>query len=168
MDDSTDLILKNILKNTTVPTIIDADGINLLADNIELLKNCKAPIILTPHPGEMARLCRKTVAEIEADRVGITRQFSKTYGVFLVLKGANTIICDPEGNVTFNLTGNPGMATGGSGDVLAGIILSLLAQGLPIENAVHSAVYIHGDAGDRAAAKRSQTAIIPSDIIEEL
>lgn len=168
VDASTALILKNIVENTAVPTIIDADGINLLADDIELLKNCKAPIILTPHPGEMARLCHKTVAEIEASRVETARDFSKKHGVFLVLKGGNTIISDPEGNITFNRTGNPGMATGGSGDVLAGIILSLLSQGLPIKEAVLSAVYIHGEAGDKAVAKRSQSAMIPSDIIEEL
>lgn len=168
VSDDTGKLLKSILENTQIPTVIDADGINLLADSIELLKNCKAPVILTPHPGEMARLCKRSVAEIEASRVEFARNFAVTHGIYIALKGGNTILCDPEGNILFNTTGNPGMATGGSGDLLSGIILSLLAQGLSPKEALASALYIHGEAGDKAAAKRGQAAIIPSDIIEEL
>lgn len=161
-------ILEMLLTEQTLPTVIDADGINLLSRRIELLRKSKAPLILTPHPGEMARLCGKTVAEIEADRVEISRKFATEYGCVLVLKGANTIVASPNGEIYFNPTGNPGMATAGSGDVLAGITVSLLAQGFDPLVAAKSAVYIHGSAGDRAAAKRSEHAILASDIIEEL
>lgn len=161
-------ILKNILENAEIPTVIDADGINLLSNSINLLKKSKAPIILTPHSGEMARLCGKTVAEIEQNRVAYARNFAKEYGCTVVLKGANTIIAEQTGEITFNLTGNAGMATGGSGDVLAGITVSLLAQGIPVTNAVKAAVYLHGEAGDKATARKGERAALPSDVIDEL
>ena len=160
--------LENVLKFSDIPIVLDADGINLLCSNIELLKKSKVPVIITPHPGEMARLCGKSVKEIEQNRIEISKNFATEYGCTLVLKGANTIIAENNGNISFNTTGHPGMATGGSGDVLAGITVSLLAQGFSPEFAAKSAVYLHGLAGDKAAAKRSCHALIPSDIIEEL
>lgn len=161
-------LLKNILLNTTVPTVIDADGINALCNGIDILKKIKAPIILTPHPGEMARLCNVSVAETENNRIEVSRNFAIKHNVTVVLKGANTIIAGPNGQIYFNTTGNPGMATGGSGDVLAGIIVSLLAQGLPVDKAVAYAVYLHGEAGDKAELKKGQRAMLPSDMIDEL
>ena len=163
-----EIILKKILCDTNIPTVIDADGINAINGNIDILKRSKAPIILTPHPGEMARICGLSVKNVESDRVNIARNFATEYGCTLVLKGANTIVATPTGEIFFNTTGNPGMATGGSGDVLAGIMVSLLAQGFTPTDAAKAAVYLHGKAGDMAAAKKSQHAMLPSDIIEEL
>lgn len=161
-------ILSHIIEKNVIPTVIDADGINLLSKNINLLKKSKAPIILTPHPAEMARLCGCTVTEIETSRIEKAKNFAADYGCILVLKGANTIIALPNGEIHINNNGNPGMATGGSGDVLSGILVSLLAQGLSPELAAKSAVYLHGEAGDKAAERLSERSMLPSDIIEEL
>lgn len=161
-------ILKDILELCEIPVVLDADGINALCGSIELLKKSKAPIIITPHPGEMARLCGLSVEEIEQNRVETARNFAKECGCTVVLKGANTIVAEAYGTVSFNTTGNPGMATGGSGDVLAGITVSLLAQGFSPADAAKAAVYLHGNAGDKAAARKSQHALLPTDIIEEL
>lgn len=157
-----------LVQNSTKPIIFDADGINALSKNIKILKKSKAPIILTPHPGEMARLCDVTTSQIEADRILYAKEFALKYNCTVVLKGSNTIVAENNGNISFNFLGNPGMATGGSGDVLAGITVSLLAQGFSPEKAAKSAVYLHSLAGDKAAQKRSQHAIIPTDIIDEL
>ncbi len=166
--DSTKKLLQHIIKNAEIPLVIDADGINLLSQHIELLKESKAPIILTPHPKEMARLCKKSVAEIESDRIETARQFAKEYGVTLVLKGANTIVATENGEIFINTHGNSGMATAGSGDVLAGVIVSLLAQGYSPEFSAKAGVYNHSVAGDKAVLKQSKHALIASDIIDEL
>lgn len=161
-------ILKYLLTHSENPLVIDADGINTLTSCIELLKQSKAPIILTPHPGEMARLCKVSVGEIEADRVKFAREFARKYGCTLVLKGANTIVAEKKGNLSFNILGNSGMATGGSGDVLAGITVSLCAQGYSPEDSAKNAVYLHSLAADKAVEKKSRHALLPTDIIEEL
>lgn len=161
-------ILKNILKFSNIPTVIDADGINLISRNIELLKESKAPLILTPHPAEMARLCGISTQEVEKDRITVARDFATKHKCYIVLKGANTIVAEPCGRISVNMCGNPSMATGGSGDVLAGVTVSLLAQGYETSFAVKSAVYLHSHAGDKAALKRGMHAVLPSDIIEEL
>lgn len=161
-------IVRKLCEISEIPLVIDADGINALRYSIDIIKKSKAPIILTPHPGEMARLCSLTVSEVEENRVEIARDFAVKHGCVLVLKGADTIIAEPTGELYFNLTGNPGMSTGGSGDTLAGIILSLLAQGFSSGEAARAAVYLHGEAGDKAAAKRGERAMLPSDLIEEL
>ncbi|MES2733664.1 MAG: NAD(P)H-hydrate dehydratase [Bacteroidota bacterium] len=146
--------------------VIDADALNLLADNRELLKRLPTNAILTPHPKEFERLAGK--AENDFDRLELLKDFSKTHQVYVVLKGANTAIATPDGTVYFNSTGNPGMATGGTGDVLTGIITALLAQSYsPLETALIG-VYQHGLSGDRAAAQRGQSALIASDLIEAL
>lgn len=167
-DENTKKIISYLLNNCTKPIIIDADGINSMLDSIELLKSSEVPVVLTPHPGEMARLCKVTVPEIENDRVGFAKRFATEYGCCVVLKGANTIVAESNGNVSFNIFGNPGMATGGSGDVLAGITVSLLAQGFNSEDAAKSAVYLHSLAADKAVQKRNMHSLLPSDIIEEL
>lgn len=167
-NEDTARLVKELTEISEIPLVIDADGINALAESIDIIKKSKAPVILTPHPGEMARLCSLTVREVEENRVETARCFALKYGCVLVLKGANTIIAEPNGEVYFNMTGNPGMSTGGSGDALAGIILSLLAQGLSAENAAKAAVYLHGEAGDKAASRRGERAMLPSDLIEEL
>ena len=151
-----------------VPIIIDAVGINTLCSDISIIKKIKAPVILTPHPGEMARLCDTKISVIEADRVGYARRFATENDCIVVLKGANTVIASPCGRVFFNTTGNPGMAVGGSGDVLAGIIAGLLAQGEEALKAACDAVWLHGSAGDRAAQKHGERSMLPGDIIDEL
>ena len=161
-------ITKTVLKTATVPTVVDADGINAVSRSIDILRECNAPVIITPHPGEMSRLCGISVKEVETDRIGCAVSFAKKYGCTVVLKGANTVIASADGEVFFNTTGNAGMATGGSGDVLSGILVSLLAQGMEPLAAAKAAVYLHGLAGDKAAEKRSQHAMLPSDIIEQL
>lgn len=161
-------LVRELIETSEIPIVIDADGINALSNSIDIIKKSKAPVILTPHPGEMARLCSLSVSEVEENRVEIARDFAVRYGCVLVLKGADTIIADPSGEVYFNMTGNPGMSTGGSGDALAGITLSLLAQGFSAQDAAKAAVYLHGEAGDKAAAKRGERAMLPSDLIEEL
>lgn len=164
----TEYLVKKLLKISEIPLVIDADGINAIADSIDIIKNTKAPVMLTPHPGEMARLAGVTVKEIEENRADAARGFAQKYGCILVLKGANTIVALPSGEIFFNLTGNPGMATGGSGDVLSGIAVSLLAQGFSAAESAKAAVYLHGEAGDRAALRRGERAMLPTDIIEEL
>lgn len=158
----------SVLKKVNTPIIIDADGINAVSSDISIIKKIKAPVILTPHPGEMARLCNTSVSEIEADRVGFAGRFAVENNCILVLKGANTVVASPDGSIYFNTTGNPGMATGGSGDVLAGIIVGLLAQGVEPLGAAKAAVWLHGNAGDLASLKKGQRSMLPSDIIEEL
>ena len=148
--------------------IIDADGINLLSGCIELLKGSKAEIILTPHPKEMARLCGVTVKEIEENRSFFAQNFAKQNGVTVVLKGAITVVAFPCGSVYFNTLGNSGMATGGSGDVLSGIMASLCAQGYYLKDAVCGAVYIHAKAGDIAKEKLCEESLLASDIIKNL
>lgn len=163
-------ILEFLIENASVPLLIDADGINLLSKNLSLLKKAKSEILLTPHLGEMSRLTHLKIEEIEENRIEIAEQFAKEYGVFLVLKGCNTVIASPKRGLPahINYTGNPGMATGGSGDMLSGIILSLLAQGVPPEFASIYGVYIHGVSGDMAAKEYSQMGTTPTRMLEKL
>ena len=160
--------LKFIIENANCPIVIDADGINMLSDNIDILKQAKTPIILTPHPKEMSFLCKKNVDEINDNRVETAAEFANKYGVYLVLKGNKTVIAAPNKTPIVNTNGNAGMATGGSGDVLSGIIAGLLAYNDDILKTVAAAVFIHGFAGDLSAQKLSQTSMLPSDIIKEL
>lgn len=161
-------IVRLAAENAEAPLIIDADGINAICTRIDIIKKCKAPVIITPHPGEMARLLGTSVSAVEENRVSCARDFARENGCTVVLKGANTVIAAENGEIFFNCTGNPGMSTGGSGDVLSGIIAALAAQGMPALSAAKAAVYLHGEAGDKAALKKGQRALIPSDIIEEL
>lgn len=162
--DDTRKIVKELVRNAQCPLLIDADGINCLAGNIDILKAAKTPLILTPHPGEMARLCGKSVGEIQADRVRTAKEFAEEHGVILVLKGAGTIVTDGK-QIFINATGNPGMAKGGSGDALTGIIAALVAQGIPPLEAAACGVYLHGAAGDLAAAETSQRGMTASDLL---
>ncbi|MBQ4119416.1 MAG: NAD(P)H-hydrate dehydratase [Clostridia bacterium] len=161
-------LVKRLVENTKIPTVIDADGINALVSNINVLKKTNAPIILTPHPAEMARLCGISVSQVEENRVNTAVNFAKEYNCIVALKGANTLIATPYGEVYFNICGNNGLATGGSGDVLAGITVSYLAQGLEPLTAVKAAVYIHSATADKVASIKGERALLPSDIIEAL
>jgi NAD(P)H-hydrate epimerase len=167
-------IVETLIKTSTIPMIIDADGINSLKGNRTVFLKSKSPIILTPHPGEMARLLqgqkrdRKSLSihDIEKDRINTAASFSKETGVYLVLKGVPTIIADPNGMAYINSTGNPGMASAGTGDVLTGIISGFLSQGLSPINASILGVYMHGFAGDIVASKKGEHSLIATDIIE--
>lgn len=161
-------LVKEIIINSNCPIVIDADGINCLSKNIEILKESKAPIIITPHPGEMARLLNKNINEIEEKRKYYAKYISDKYNIFTVLKGHKTIVTSPNGEIYINNTGNPGMATAGSGDVLTGIITSLIGQGLEIFNGTKLGVYLHGLAGDIARDKIGEYGIIASDIVESI
>jgi NAD(P)H-hydrate epimerase len=153
-----------------LPMVIDADGLNAFADAPDLLQGKGRKMILTPHPGEMARLAGTTNQQVLADRVGIARGFAMKHQVCLVLKGNRTLIAEPGGQVYVNPTGNPGMATAGTGDVLTGMIAGLLAQhpGAPVEKIVSAAVYWHGAAGDVAATRRGELSLTATDLLEDL
>lgn len=165
----TTTLVQNLIKEIKIPMIIDADGINALSTNIDILKEAQAPIILTPHPGEMSRLCGKSVAEIIANPVKTAEEFASKYGVTVVLKTANTVVCNPKASgIYINTTGNSGLSKGGSGDLLAGIMVSFAAQGmLPFDAAV-CAVFLHGLAADAVARNSSMTGMLPSDVMNYL
>ncbi|QGT98739.1 NAD(P)H-hydrate epimerase [Candidatus Syntrophocurvum alkaliphilum] len=158
-------VLSAVLERSGIPLVIDADGLNALENDIEVLKNRQVPIILTPHPGEMARLTGKTIKEIQANRIEIARNCAIEWGVIIVLKGNRTVIATPDGEVYINITGNPGMATAGSGDVLCGIIAGFIAQGLNSKNAAITGVYLHGLIGDRVSESKGQRGLIAGDLI---
>jgi len=150
------------------PMVIDADGLNNLQGQTDLLAQYGGPLVLTPHPGEFARLSGLKKQEIEADRIGAARRFAREWNVTLLLKGAPTLIATPEGDVFFNPTGNAGMATAGSGDVLTGLIAGFLAQGLSALHAALLGAFVHGLAGDLAAFELGQRGMIAGDLIDYL
>ncbi len=154
------------LLESKCPLVIDAEGINVL--NLEKIKNHEKNIVLTPHYGELARLINKDVKDLRENIINTVRVFSEEYNVYLVLKGPRTVICCPNKTVFINTTGNPGMATAGSGDVLTGIIASLIGQNIEITNAIIAAVFIHGMAGDIGAGHVGEYSLIASDIIKFL
>lgn len=166
--DATREAVMQLIENSPKPLVIDADGINALAGHIHILKQAKAPLILTPHPAEMARLLGISPEAVQQSRYETACSFAQEQEVVLVLKGANTLIALPDGRVYVNLTGNNGMAKGGSGDVLSGMIASFLAQGFSPEASAVAGVYYHGLAGDRCKEKTSARAMLPTDMIEEL
>jgi NAD(P)H-hydrate epimerase len=163
--------LRRLWEESSCPLVVDADALNIIADaeDFSAWTHKDVPVIITPHPGEMARLCKLSTAEVQRNRLELARSFAAIHHVTVVLKGARTVIAAPDGEAFINTTGNPGMATGGSGDVLAGIAAGLLAQGLSGKQAACLAVYLHGLAGDRAAERRpSPYSLIAGDIAEEL
>ncbi|MDX2014266.1 MAG: NAD(P)H-hydrate dehydratase [Myxococcaceae bacterium] len=161
-------LLGALLEELAVPCVLDADALNALEGQVGLLDKAKGEILLTPHPGEMSRLTGRPTAELNADRVGAARQFAQAHSVVLLLKGARTVIARHDGAVFVNPTGNAGMATGGSGDVLAGMTGALLAQGLSTEDAAVVGAWAHGAAGDLAANRRGQLGLVASDLLEHL
>lgn len=167
LSDDTIAFVENFVKNCKTKMLIDADGINALSLNINVLKEKQSDIVLTPHIKEMSRLNKLSVEHILENRVEVAVDFAKEHSVVVVLKGKNTIVTDGQ-SVFVNPTGNSGMAKGGSGDVLSGIIGSLMAQGLSTLDASITGVYIHGLSGDLAADELSKTSMLPSDIIDHL
>lgn len=162
-------LIQSLMKHLDRPTVLDADALNALASRASLLTECKIPPILTPHPGEMARLeVEATSQSVNADRIGTARRFARERGVFLVLKGARTVIARPDGLLAICPTGNPGMATAGTGDVLTGMIVGLLAQGVQSWEAACAATYLHGVAGDLAARQLGQAGMLAGDLIAHI
>lgn len=164
--DDTKNLVQSVITNCEKPIVIDADALNCICDEPQILNHLKAPAIITPHPGEMARLLHTTPKAVNSDRENTAINFAKKYGVVTVLKGAGTIIAAPNGTAYINHTGNSGMATGGSGDVLSGIIGSLLAQGASPINAAAAGVFLHGTIGDLAAEKLGKISMLPTDMID--
>ncbi len=160
--------LNEVLVGSELPVILDADGLNLLSDQVEILRERKGSTILTPHPGEMGRLTGKTSREVQSNRWAIATEWAQNYQVTVVLKGARTIIASPDGSCWLNPTGHNGLATAGSGDVLSGIIGAFLARGMKAPCAARLAVYLHGKAADELQHSLGQSGLIASDLIKQL
>ena len=165
---STAELVFSLLPQLRLPTVVDADALNILAMNPEILKSLPKPVVLTPHPGEFARLLKLSIHEVLERRLELAPQFAQENSAFLVLKGYRTLIATPEGEVFVNPTGNPGMATAGSGDVLSGMIASMLIQEKKPLEAILAAVYVHGLSGDIGADKLGEKALTAGDIIRYL
>ncbi|MBI4598073.1 MAG: NAD(P)H-hydrate dehydratase [Candidatus Omnitrophica bacterium] len=150
------------------PLVVDADGLNAMAEDVDLLKKRLLPMIMTPHPGEMGRLAKLSAHDVQQDRERIAQEFAKKYRVVVVLKGHDTVIANFDGTSVINETGNPGMASGGIGDVLTGMIAGLLAQKLEPFDAARLGVYLHGLAGDLAAKDRGEIGLLASDLVDRI
>jgi len=156
-----------VVRRTTAPLVLDADGLNSVAGTT-LLSQRAGPTVLTPHPGEMARLVGSDVPAVQRDRIGAARTLARTSGAVVVLKGAHTVVASPDGGVAISPTGNPGMASGGTGDVLAGVVGGFIAQGLTLFDAAALGVFVHGAAADAVAARQGEVGLLARDIIAEL
>lgn len=161
-------LVEQLLANTEKPVVMDADAINVCHGRPNVIRDAKGAVVLTPHPGEMARLLDAPIADVQADRAGAAARAVKATGAVVVLKGAGTLVAAKGRPTHVNLTGNPGMATGGTGDVLGGLLAGLLAQGLDPFDAARVAVYLHGRAGDNAAWRSSQAGLVAGDLVEEI
>ena len=161
-------LVSEVVERAEVPLILDADALNCIAEMPEILKRAKAPVLLTPHPGEMARLCGVTAAEVQQNRLVIARDFAGRYGVTVLLKGAGSITAAPDGRVCLNTSGGPALAKGGSGDLLCGMAAGFAAQGMPLFEAAARAAYYHGLAGDRVALRYGSYAVLATDVAAEL
>ncbi len=161
--------VRTVVKKFNTPMVLDADGLNAFEGKSSLLTVKDRTLVITPHPGEMARLTGMTIAEVQKDRVNVARSFAREHQLILVLKGHRTLIAAPDGTIWVNITGNPGMATGGTGDILTGMVSGLLAQH-PAQalEAVCAAVYLHGLAGDVACEIKGEHSLIATDLLEAL
>ncbi|MBI3087797.1 MAG: NAD(P)H-hydrate dehydratase [Candidatus Omnitrophica bacterium] len=167
-ESQTKQLVRQLLPRVTKPCVVDADGLNALADEPQALKRLTTPLILTPHPGEMARLIRQSAADVQRDRERTAKSFAEQYRAVVVLKGHRTVVANVDGELYVNDTGNPGMASGGMGDVLTGVIAGLLGQKLSLFDAARLGVYLHGLAGDLAAAECGQVGLIASDLLARI
>ena len=161
-------LIHDLLPRLGVPSVVDADAVNNLAGHLELLRRCPAPLVLTPHPGELARLAGMTAAQVNADRIGVARAFAREHNVVLLLKGAPTVTALPDGRVFVNPTGNSGLGSGGTGDVLTGLIAGLLSQGAEPWAAAVAAAFLHGRAADLAADELTEYCLCAGDVVEYL
>jgi NAD(P)H-hydrate epimerase len=164
----TQSLVQKLIKTLNLPIILDADGLTSLASQPKTLLTSKRPLILTPHPGEMARLIQSTAKEVQEDRISVSRNFSQSHRLYLVLKGHRTLIATPKGEVFINPTGNPGMASGGTGDVLTGMIGGLICQGYDILPSLQMSVYLHGLAGDSVAQELGEKSLVATDMIKKI
>ena len=167
-DDRTKALVHFLVQQCPVPMVIDADGLNNLAGHRKILKNRKADIILTPHPGEMTRLTGTTPKDVQKNRVDCARKFAAEFNVHVILKGARTLIAHPDGHTYISLTGNPGMASGGMGDVLTGMVAGFISQGYPPQTAAHLAVFLHGRAADNLSLSKGPYGYIASDVMDTI
>ncbi|HEY5037872.1 MAG TPA: NAD(P)H-hydrate dehydratase, partial [bacterium] len=158
-------LLRNLLTKLTVPMVVDADALYLLGGQLDIFKAVKAPVVLTPHPGEAAWLLKTTINEVEQNRVKVAKQIAQGYNVTAVLKGRFTVIANPQGEVRINPTGNRGLATAGTGDVLSGIVGGLLAQRLSTFDAATAGVYLHGLAGEKASRRLGPDGLLAGDLL---
>ena len=161
-------LVKRLIKDLDIPITLDADGINCIADEPDILKKTKKPLIITPHPGEMSRLIHKRTDYIQRNRRKITVEIAKKYGLTVVLKGMNTIVASQDGDTFVNKTGNPGMASAGVGDVLTGMIASLVGQGFSSFEAAKKGAYLHGRAGDIAAREKGEISLRAQDVLNNI
>lgn len=167
-DTGTEKFIAEVFAKTESALVVDADGLNAAAKNPDIFLELKVPAVITPHPGEMARLLGISSQEVQQDRIGVAGEFASRYSVVVVLKGANSIVAAPGGKIYVNTTGNPGMATAGSGDVLTGIIASFMAQGLSPVKAAVAGVYIHGAAGDALTESVGERGMVAGDILRQI
>ena len=165
---TTQQLIRGVLRATELPLVIDADGLNALKGHLKVLEACRGRAILTPHPGEFVRIFGGKLDDSDALRKKRALEMAEKHGVVIVLKGHRTVIATSEGDCYINTTGNPGMATAGSGDVLTGVIAALVGQGLPPFEAACLGVHVHGLAGDMAAQKTGQTSLIAGDLLRFL
>ena len=161
-------LARELVARVPRPMVVDADALTALAGHLDTLRGAAGPRLLTPHPGEMARLLGVTVGEVQEDRIERARTFAVDHGVWLALKGAGTVVAAPDGSVWINPTGNPGMAKGGSGDVLTGMVGAFLARGLAPLEALQTAVYLHGRAGDLVRDQLGEEGMLAGDIVEAI
>jgi NAD(P)H-hydrate epimerase len=164
--EETTTLVKHIIERCPLPLVIDADGLNALSEDLGVLANCKDRAILTPHPGEMARLMGGKTADVQADRLGTATRFVEEHGSFLVLKGARSLILEPDGHVYVNPTGNPALAGGGSGDVLTGLIGGFMARGWPLAQSAIGGVYLHGMAADFLAEDMGPAGVLAGELLD--
>jgi hydroxyethylthiazole kinase-like uncharacterized protein yjeF len=167
LGDAARTLVAQVVRHCRAPLVLDADGLNAVAGT-HLLRARPGPTVITPHPGEMARLAGVDTAAVQADRLGVARRFAAAENVVVVLKGARTIIAAPDGGAAISPSGNPGMASGGMGDALAGVVGALLAQGLTAFDAAALGVFAHGAAGDAVARRRGEVGLVARDVIFEL
>ena len=167
-DPATRRLVSRLVMESPAPMVVDADGLNHIAGNPEILQSRRPEIVLTPHPGEMARLTGRTASWIQENRISCARKFAVKYKVHVVLKGARTVIAHPDGHVFVNPTGNPGMASAGMGDVLTGVVTAFIAQGYPPGIAAHLGVYLHGLAADALAEAKGPYGFLASDVAAAL
>jgi len=168
LETETQELTRRLTRDLDRPMAIDADALSALAGHLDILPSAPAPRCLTPHPGEMARMLGVQVADVQRDRIQTTRAFARDHRVHCVLKGATSVIAGPDGRVFLNPTGNPGMASGGTGDVLTGILGGFLARGLEPGRALEAAVFLHGLAGDLAAQRVGEESLVAGDVVEAL
>jgi len=161
-------LVRQLLPKIPKPLVLDADGLNAVAEDVSVFHKLLLPIIITPHPGEMGRLIRQSAEDIQRDRERTAKEFAKRYKVVVVLKGHHTVVASYDGSVYINDTGNPGMASGGCGDVLTGMIVGLLGQRLSLFDAARLGVYLHGLAGDLAAQEKGTVGLIASDLADRI